>query len=256
MKAPILKAKRCSQTRSALALLVVLDTLTPAERLAFVLHDLFAIPFDDGPIIGPFSRRSQAARQPGASAGTRLANPIGCPPKSSAGSRGGVLRAVRAGDSGPDRGAGSRRRPAHRCRFTLRRRRSHRCPGIGSRYGARNQGASTWAAQLIALSRGMRFVQPALINGSVGLIFAPRGKLARVLTFTFTDDKVARLEVIGDPASFPSSISRSSSPPADPATTFCYRRLVTMESIHPWKSSSCSSGSTRRSVTPARWSTV
>src|SRR6266852_5994176 len=53
---------------------------------------------------------------------------------------------------------------------------------------------STWAAQMIALSRGMRFVQPALIDGSVGIIFAPRGKLVRALTFTFTNAKITRVE--------------------------------------------------------------
>jgi hypothetical protein len=53
------------------------------------------------------------------------------------------------------------------------------------------------AKQLIAMSRGLRFVQTALINGSVGLI-ATGGKLSRVLIFTFTNAKIARLEVIGD----------------------------------------------------------
>ena len=62
------------------------------------------------------------------------------------------------------------------------------------------RGASTWAKQFIALSRGLRFVQPALINGSAGLIVAPGGKLSRALTFTFRDAKVAQVEVIGDPA--------------------------------------------------------
>jgi RNA polymerase sigma-70 factor (ECF subfamily) len=62
------------------------------------------------------------------------------------------------------------------------------------------RGASTWAKQLIALSRGLRFVQPALINGSVGLILAPRAKLSRALTFTFTNAKITLVEVIGDPA--------------------------------------------------------
>jgi RNA polymerase sigma-70 factor (ECF subfamily) len=64
------------------------------------------------------------------------------------------------------------------------------------------KGASTWAAQLIALSRGRgrQFVEPAFINGSVGLIFAPRGKLFRALTFTFTNLTITRIEVIGDPA--------------------------------------------------------
>ena len=60
-------------------------------------------------------------------------------------------------------------------------------------------GASTWAKQLIAMSRGLRFVQPALINGSVGLILAPGGKLSRVLTFTFSNARITRLDVIGDP---------------------------------------------------------
>ena len=64
------------------------------------------------------------------------------------------------------------------------------------------RGASTWAAQLIALSRGVpvRFVQPALINGAVGVILAPRGKLARARTFTFANTTVSRIDAIGDPA--------------------------------------------------------
>jgi RNA polymerase sigma-70 factor (ECF subfamily) len=43
-------------------------------------------------------------------------------------------------------------------------------------------------------------VQPALIDGSVGLILAPRGKLSKAMIFTFTNAKVTRLDVIGDPA--------------------------------------------------------
>jgi len=61
------------------------------------------------------------------------------------------------------------------------------------------RGASTWARQMIALSRGQRFVQPALIDGSVGLVLAPGGKLSRVMTFTFANTTIARIEVIGDP---------------------------------------------------------
>jgi RNA polymerase sigma-70 factor (ECF subfamily) len=54
---------------------------------------------------------------------------------------------------------------------------------------------------MIAMSRGLPFVvQPALIDGSVGFILAPRGKLSRALTFTVRDGKVTQLEVIGDPA--------------------------------------------------------
>ena len=55
---------------------------------------------------------------------------------------------------------------------------------------------------MIALSRGLEpaFAQPALINGSVGVIFAPRGKLARALTFTFANGRITRIEAIGDPS--------------------------------------------------------
>ncbi len=62
------------------------------------------------------------------------------------------------------------------------------------------KGASNWARRLIAPSRGLRFVQPALIDGSVGLIVAPGGRLSRVLIFTFTSAKIARLEVVGEGA--------------------------------------------------------
>ena len=183
---------------------------TAAERLAFVLHDLFGMPFDE---IASDRRsvagRSKAARQPARVDGKKCGsgNPIGCRPGSSARSRGGVSsRAVRARRSSqgliavldPD---AVLHIDAAFSRFDGVVRTD--APASEAGMAREIKGASTWAAQLIALSRGMRFVQPALINGSVGVIFAPRGKLARVLTFTFTDDQVSRLEVIGDPTRFP-----------------------------------------------------
>lgn len=164
------------------ALLVVLDTLTPAERLVFVLHDLFAMPFDE---IGSIVGRSAAAPTPSDAGRARQREVVEA-----------FLRAARAGDLegllavlDPDAvvridGAARIAAGAADAADTTRELR----------------GASTWATQLVALSRGLRFVQPALINGSVGLILAPGGKLSRVLTFTFTNTKITRLEVIGDPA--------------------------------------------------------
>jgi RNA polymerase sigma-70 factor (ECF subfamily) len=78
----------------------------------------------------------------------------------------------------------------------------HRCPPSEVGKPREVRGASLWARQFIVLSqRGVvRFVQLALIDGSVGLIVAPHGKLDRVLTFTFVKSKVARVEVIRDPA--------------------------------------------------------
>jgi RNA polymerase sigma-70 factor (ECF subfamily) len=183
-----------------LALLVVLDTLGPAERLAFVLHDLFAMPFDE---IGSILGRSQAAAKQLASRARRRVR--GTPPAGPDRARqrevvDAFLRAVRAGDvqgllavldpeavlhiDGASRMAGGGADAVDEPREL--------------------RGASTWAAPMIAISRGrlargVQF-QPAVIDGAVGIIVAPRGKLAQALIFTFEDDKVTRLEAIGDPA--------------------------------------------------------
>ena len=179
------------------ALLVVLDTLTPAERLAFVLHDLFAMPFDE---IGPIVGRSPAAAKQLASRARRRVR--GSQPGSDPGRvrqreiLDAFMTAVRAGNlegllavldpdaviriDGAARMAGGAADAANAVREL--------------------RGASTWAAQLLTFSRGMRFVQPALIDGLVGLVLAPHGKLSRVLTFAFSHDKVTRIDVIGEPA--------------------------------------------------------
>lgn len=179
------------------ALLVVLDTLTPAERLAFVLHDLFAMPFEEiGPIVG---RSPDAAKRLASRARRRVR---GSPAPSDAGRARqrevveAFLRAARAGDlegllAVLDPDAVVRIDAAARIATAA----ADAAPMVRE-----VRGAATWANQFIALSRGLRFVQPALIDGSVGLILAPRGKLSRALTFTFTNAKVTRVEVIGDPA--------------------------------------------------------
>jgi RNA polymerase sigma-70 factor (ECF subfamily) len=184
------------------ALLVVLDTLGPAERLAFVLHDLFAMPFDEiGSIIG---RSSTAAKQLASRARRRVRGSPARPDGSRARQREVVdafLRAVRAGDlegllAVLDPDAAIRIDAAARFDGVVR----VDAPAADVGKARELRGASTWAAQLIALSRGARFFQPALINGSVGVILAPRGRLVRALIFSFADDKVTRLEAIGDPA--------------------------------------------------------
>jgi RNA polymerase sigma-70 factor, ECF subfamily len=179
------------------ALLVVLDTLTPAERLVFVLHDLFAVPFDE---IGAIVGRSPAAAKQLASRARRRVRGSAAPSDAGRARQRDVveafLRAVRDGDlegllavldpdaviriDGAARLAGGAADAADTPREL--------------------RGASTWARQLIAMSRVLQFVQPAVINGSVGLIVAPGGTLSRVLVFTFTNATIERLEVIGDPA--------------------------------------------------------
>jgi RNA polymerase sigma factor (sigma-70 family) len=184
------------------ALLVVLDTLTPAERLTFVLHDLFAVPFDE---IGSIVGRSPAAAKQLASRARRRVRGAHAPLDARRTRQREVveafMRAVRAGDlegllAVLDPDAVVRIDAAARFDGVVR----VDAPAADAGKAREIRGASMWATQLIALSRGLRFVQPALINGSVGVIVAPRGKLARVLTFTFDAAKVTRLEVIGDPA--------------------------------------------------------
>lgn len=178
------------------ALLVVLDTLTPAERLAFVLHDLFAVPFDE---IGSIVGRSPAAAKQLASRARRRVR--GSPTPADAGRTRqrevveAFLRAARAGDLEAllavlDPDAVVRIDAAARID----------APPAEAGLAREVRGASIWARQFIALSRGLRSVQLARIDGSVGLILAPHGTLSRALVFTISDATVTRVEVIGDPA--------------------------------------------------------
>ena len=178
------------------ALLVVLETLTPGERLAFVLHDLFALPFDEiGSIIG----RSPAAAKQLASRARRRVR--GMPPPSETGRArqreivDAFLRAARAGDL---EGLLAVLDPDAVVRIDAAARID--APPDEAGMAREVRGASKWAHQFIAFSRGLRSVEPALINGSVGVILAPGGKLSRVLTFTFTSGRVTRIEVMADPA--------------------------------------------------------
>ena len=181
------------------ALLVVLDRMKPAERLAFVLHDLFAMPFEEiGSIVG---RSPAAAKQLASRARRRVRGPRASSDAGRARQREVVdafLRAVRAADlegllAVLDPDAVIHIDAAARFDGVVR----IDAPAADVGKARELRGAATWAPQLIALSRGLvRFVQPALINGSVGVIFAPRGKLARALIFTVANAKGTHVEAI------------------------------------------------------------
>jgi RNA polymerase sigma-70 factor (ECF subfamily) len=185
------------------ALLVVLETLTPAERLAFVLHDLFAIPFDE---IGSILRRSPAAAKQLASRARLRVRGAPVPSDADQARQREVveafLKAARTGDlegllAVLDPDAVLRIDGAARIAF-------------GAADAANTvrvlKGAATWAKQLVAFSAGLkfatsvRFVQLAIIDGSVGVIVAPFGRLSRVMIFTVAGDKVTLVDVIGDRA--------------------------------------------------------
>lgn len=172
-----------------LALLVVLDTLTPAERLAFVLHDLFGVPFEE---IGPMLDRSPAAARHLASrARRRVRGQEPAPRPGLARQRRVVeafLAAARGGDLDglvavldpdvvfrADKSVGPTPEPV------LVR-------------GARNVATG---ARLAA--QRTRFTEPALVNGTVGLIMAPRGRLTLALTFRTVGERIAEIDIIADP---------------------------------------------------------
>ena len=174
-----------------LALLVVLETLPPAERLAFVLHDLFAVPFEE---IAPIVHRSEAAtRQLASRARRRVRGKATVAAGELASQRRVVdafLAALRAGDVegllavlDPD----------------LVARSDQASQAAGG--AAEVRGAATWARGAVTFARGARFTRPALVNGAIGLVVAPRGRLFRVLTLTFVEGKIASIDVIGDPQS-------------------------------------------------------
>jgi len=170
-----------------LALLVVLDTLTPAERIAFVLHDTFAVSFDEiGSIIG---RSPAATRQLASRARRRVHGTTEAPNPNLHSQRkiiDAFLRALRAGDF---EGLLAVLDPDVLVRTDIAR------PGVPKEV----RGARTWASGAVAFSQMARFIQPAIVNGTVGLVVAPGGRLTRALTFNVTNDKIDQVEITADP---------------------------------------------------------
>jgi RNA polymerase sigma-70 factor (ECF subfamily) len=166
------------------ALLVILDTLQPAERLAFVLHDMFAVSFEE--IAKVVGRSPDAARQLASRARRRVQ---GAPKPDSVGEQREIVSAFLAAVRGADFEA---------LVAVLD-------PDVMVRAengkGATNEvrGARTWAKGAIAFSRGIRFAQPALVDGAVGLVVMLRGRLFRAMKFGFANGKIAAVEVVAEP---------------------------------------------------------
>ncbi|WP_406283280.1 sigma-70 family RNA polymerase sigma factor [Embleya sp. NBC_00896] len=172
-----------------LALLVVLDTLAPAERLAFVLHDMFAVPFDE---IGPMLERSPAAARQLASRARRRVKGGTPAPDTDPTRRRVVVDAFLAATRGGDFEAlVALLHPDVVLRAD---------PAVGPTLEpVVILGAHTVAKGAMAAMGRARFTGPALIDGTVGLVMAPRGRLFLVLCFTVTDDGITGIDVIADP---------------------------------------------------------
>src|SRR5437870_10285697 len=174
-----------------LALLVVLDTLTPAERLAFVLHDMFGMPFDEiAPIV---DRSAEATRQLASRARRRVRGASPQPDPDLREQRRVIdafLAASRAGDFeallevlDPD------------VVFRLD------TGGVAPRARPPVEGAEAVARQV--LSRGSRFApfaRPAVVTGNAALVIVPGNRPFAVVGFTVVEGRVTAINLIADPA--------------------------------------------------------
>ena len=173
-----------------LALLVVLETLTPAERLAFVLHDTFAVPFEE---IAPIVGRSPAAARQLASRARRRVRGSAAVPSADLGLQRKVVDAFLAAARGGDFDALLKVLDPD---VVLRIDAYAGQPG-GAPVELR--GAAAVAGGALEWSARSRFTQPALINGAVGVIVAPGGRLFGVGVLTIRNGRIAEMELVTDP---------------------------------------------------------
>jgi RNA polymerase sigma factor (sigma-70 family) len=170
-----------------LALLVVLDRLTPAERLAFVLHDMFAVPFEEiAPIVG---RSAEAARQLASRARRRVRG--GAAPDPDLVRQREVVEAFIAALRGGDfEGLLAVLDPDLVVRADM---------PVPRGAPSEIRGAAVWAKGAIAYGHLAQLTRPALVDGTIGVVVAPRGRLVRALRFTIANGKITEIEVIGNP---------------------------------------------------------
>jgi RNA polymerase sigma factor (sigma-70 family) len=171
-----------------LALLVVLETLAPAERLAFVLHDMFAVPFEE--IAGIVGRSPMAARQLASRARRRVQGTPTIPEVDFSRQREVVEAYLAAARGGDFEGLLAVLDPD----VVLRTDGSAVAAGASSEL----RGARAVAEQ--AVKRRAQFARPALVNGTVGIVVAPRGRLLLVLGLTIEGGKISEIDVIREPA--------------------------------------------------------
>jgi RNA polymerase sigma factor (sigma-70 family) len=173
-----------------LAMLVVLETLAPPERLAFVLHDMFGVPFDQiAPIVG---RSQAAARQLASRARRRVQGETAEPEPDLARQREVVdafLAAAREGDFealvemlDPD--------------VVLRVDRGALPRGASQEI----RGAAAVVGRTLTYVEGARFAKPVLVNGAAGFVVAPRGRVVVVAGFTVAHGKIVEIDVLADRA--------------------------------------------------------
>ncbi|WP_433326820.1 sigma-70 family RNA polymerase sigma factor [Spirillospora sp. CA-294931] len=169
-----------------LALLVVLETLTPAERLAFVLHDVFAVPFRE---VAAVLGRSPAAAKMLASRARRRVQAAGAAPDTDQARRNTLVRAFLAASREGDFDA---------LIALLEPDVVLRADDNATRAGAPGEllGAKAVAGQFCGRAQAAR---PALVDGAAGAVWAPRGRPRVVFDFTVADGRITAIDLIADP---------------------------------------------------------
>jgi RNA polymerase sigma-70 factor (ECF subfamily) len=170
-----------------LALLVVLETLSPAERFAFVLHDMFGVPFGEiAPIVG---RSPAAARQLASRARSRVRGAAPSP-DADLGRQREVVDAFLAASRGGDFDA---------LLAVLDPEVVLRADSGAAGTSRVVRGARAVAGQALTFSQFASFARPALVNGAAGLVTAPGGRPLSVMGFTVRRGKVVEIDILADP---------------------------------------------------------
>jgi RNA polymerase sigma factor (sigma-70 family) len=170
-----------------LALLVVMETLSPPERLAFVLHDMFGVPFDEiAPIVG---RSPEAARQLASRARRRVRGEAGEPDADPAEQRDvadAFLAAAREGDF-------------ERLLTLLDPEVVMRVDaGEGRPQSIEIRGHSAVLEQMSRFAGGARFARPVLVNGAPGFVVVPRERPVALAGLTIADGRIVEIDILAD----------------------------------------------------------
>jgi RNA polymerase sigma factor (sigma-70 family) len=172
-----------------LALLVVLDTLAPAERLAFVLHDSFAVPFEE--IAAILGRSPAATRQLASRARRRVRAAPARPDADLAGQQRAVDAFLAAARNGDLEALVAILDPDVVARADWGK--------VPVRVPTVLRGARAVAEQALAFAQRAPYGRPALVNGAAGVVVAAGARLIAVMGFTVTDGKITEIDILADP---------------------------------------------------------
>ncbi|MCP9987221.1 RNA polymerase subunit sigma-70 [Streptomyces sudanensis] len=168
------------------ALMIVLDALSPAERLAFVLHDLFAVPFED--VAEVLGGTAESARTLAERARHRVRAAV--PPPDGDADRRRVVEAFLAAARGGDLDA---------LTAVLDPDVVARSDGGTLRPSVLRRGARTVASQAVVFARLAEAAHPVLVNGAPGVLAVSEGRVVSVMSFTVHGARVTSLDLLTDP---------------------------------------------------------